>query len=434
LRVFDRDDHRLCLNPGVPAWVVTSPASVLLLRLADGQRSVADITDLLTRNQIPVDPVHVRRFFAEARGQRMFDPPQDRDGGPADAWSTRRLSAMHLHLTDRCNLRCTYCYRNSHPHLPIRHEPSRFVEMLGFIRPFCSDRMVITFCGGEPLTYPGFAEVIRASSRLGFRNVLLTNGTLITDDRADLIRDHFERVQISLDGPDRETHAATRGNNFDAVVRGVRRLVGRGVKVVVQVTATRTNLTAVRAIKNLFPEGTRITFTPMLPMGRGAGGDDEYLTDDEFLLLSRQVAAEAGPQKPRYVAGAAARSCNAGLSNVSVADTGDVYPCHLFHQSAFHLGNIFHDTFEDIFYGPRLREYVREMDIDHNNSVCRQCEVRYLCGGGCKANALHATGDFHGTDLYCSSIKAGVIDHLFESAGVAGRGYRDESGIKSKML
>jgi radical SAM protein with 4Fe4S-binding SPASM domain len=107
-------------------------------------------------------------------------------------------------------------------------------------------------------------------------------------------------------------------------------------------------------------------------------------------------------------------------------------------MNPFQLGNVFHDAFEDIFFGEKLREYVRSMDIAHNNSICSGCEMRYLCGGGCKANTLHATGDFRGVDLYCSFIKRSIVESLFdavedpESDGAPGPGSEVVTSLHSQ--
>jgi radical SAM protein with 4Fe4S-binding SPASM domain len=132
-------------------------------------------------------------------------------------------------------------------------------------------------------------------------------------------------------------------------------------------------------------------------MGRGNQVPDyNYIDNDAFSGLHRGLArVSEGRLASEYVPGYRTRRCHAGAFNMSIADTGDVYPCHLFHQASFKLGNIFTDTFDDIFDGKRNREYVASMDVEANNSICAACEVRFLCGGGCKANALHSSGDHH---------------------------------------
>jgi radical SAM protein with 4Fe4S-binding SPASM domain len=137
----------------------------------------------------------------------------------------------------------------------------------------------------------------------------------------------------------------------------------------------------------------------------------DYITNDEFYQLSRGKGSSV-----KHVSGNRHRGCYAGSGSLSIADNGDVYPCHLFHSSEFRFGNIFHDPFEKIFFGDGVKEYVRSMDVEDNNPTCRTCEVRFLCGGGCHANTLHATGDHHGVDTFCSYLKKTIYDRLFRVA------------------
>jgi radical SAM protein with 4Fe4S-binding SPASM domain len=410
LKIIERDGRWLCLNPEVPAWIVTTKAGAILLQLADGERTVQDYHDFLTNNEILVHLSQLTAFFQSAVEAKLFEmPSKTAESGP---WESRKLTALYLHITNRCNLQCSYCYRESSPHLPIVHDARRFCDMLEYIRSFAAPRLEVTFSGGEPLMHPGFRDIAEASTRQGYRNVLLTNGTLLSKDGlVDFVHDHFVRVKISLDGPNEEIHSRTRGKgNFEKVVKNIEKLLAKGVRVSVQVTITKRVLPYVDDIKTALPErpNLRFVFTPMFPMGRGAVIETDCIDNDEFYSFSR------GHDSPvRYVPGGRARGCGAGAGNLSIADTGDVYPCHLFHFDEFRLGNIFHDSFEQIFFGEKIRDYVQSMDVERNNPTCKACEVRFLCGGGCHGNTLYSIGDFHGPDACCSFLKNKFLDNLF---------------------
>ena len=49
-------------------------AERILLKLADGRRSVSDIADLLARNHVQVNPTHVRQFFADLFTNPAYQP------------------------------------------------------------------------------------------------------------------------------------------------------------------------------------------------------------------------------------------------------------------------------------------------------------------------------------------------------------------------
>jgi radical SAM protein with 4Fe4S-binding SPASM domain len=412
LKVIERDGRWLCLNPAVPAWLRTTKPGAFLLQLVDGSRSVRDYHEILAAHDIAVPLSKLAGFFQSAVAAQIFAQPAS--GSPPDLWEDRKLTAIYLHITNRCNLQCSYCYRESSPHLAVVHDAGRFREMLQYLKPFSIPGMTVTFSGGEPLMHPGFREIVEASSQQGCENLLLTNGTLLTDERIDFIGAHFAMVKISLDGPNEEIHSRTRGKgNFARVLRNIERLARKGIRVAVQVTLSKSGLPHADEVKQALPDlpNVKVLFTPLLPMGRGSELADDYIDNGDFYSFSKGKGAAA------YVPGRRNRGCHAGVSSLSIADTGDVYPCHLFHASAFHFGNIFHDRFEDIFFGEKIRSYIRTMDVEHNNPTCRQCEVRFLCGGGCHANTLYSIGSHHGPDSFCSFIKSSIYDSLFRTAG-----------------
>jgi radical SAM protein with 4Fe4S-binding SPASM domain len=414
LNLVEREGRWLCLNPAVPAWLFTTRSGALLLQLVDGSNSIQDYYELLASNGMVVPLPKLIRFFQSALDAKFFEKSESEfDPTATELWENRKLTALYLHVTNRCNLHCSYCYRESSPHIPVINEAGRFCEMLEYIKPFAAPRMKVTFSGGEPLMHPGFREIVETSCNLGYSNSLLTNGTLLTEQLADFVRDHFKLVKISLDGPNEEIHARTRGQgNFAQVVRAIERMAERGARVVVQITVSKSSLPYVSEVKKFLPdrENIDVVFTPLLPMGRGtAANEEDFIANEDFYRISQD-----NPSGRRYVPGRRSRGCHAGSGSLSIADNGDVYPCHLFHASSFHFGNIFRDSFESIFYGEKAKNYVRSMDVEHNNTICKNCEVRFLCGGGCHANTLHATGDHRGVDSFCSFLKKTIYDNLFQ--------------------
>jgi radical SAM protein with 4Fe4S-binding SPASM domain len=179
-------------------------------------------------------------------------------------------------------------------------------------------------------------------------------------------------------------------------------------------TVTQTNLEFAEEMRKTLPDEVQLEFTPLLPMGRGSGLDHLFLNDDSFLSLSRKLICDKGKENfIEYIPGVRNRGCNAGVSNISIDDSGDVYPCHLFHFEKFRMGNVFTDSFSDIFYSERIKQYVHSMDIEYNNDKCKNCTFKFLCAGGCKANTLFSIGDHKGKDLYCKYLKNSIIDNLF---------------------
>jgi radical SAM protein with 4Fe4S-binding SPASM domain len=417
LRVYRRGARFLVFNPTAPAWVHTNAVGAIALKLMDGSRTFEDIAAECGENG--VSPESVLHFFEKASEANMFEvfPPSLR--WEKMQWRSRKITAIYLHMTNKCNLSCSYCYRNSSPRITIKHFGDEFIGFLKDASPLLHKNAKVTFSGGEPMIHPDFFQVAEYCHESGLKCDLLTNGMFIDEDNVARVAANFQYVKISLDGATEETHALTRGEGFDKVIRAIKLLANfPSVLVEAQMTLNQENKDDCHKLRALLPSSVRVKFTPAMPMGRGKMETDIAISNAEFINVDDATEPEAYGIK-KLDQNRRSFGCHAGYSNLSISDRGDVYPCHLFHSNEFKLGNIFVDSIEDIFFSINNYEYSRKMDVEYNNPRCGSCDFRYLCGGGCKANPLHAHGDFQLSDTYCSFIRNNLVNGMFGETAAA---------------
>ncbi len=123
--------------------------------------------------------------------------------------SSFRLTTLNVEITNRCNLRCSYCPVNRDMARPKADlDFARFQELL--VRS-PTVTTLLPFQWGEPLLHPRIVEMIEFATKRGVRTFLTTNGTLLDDAMCrGLLRSSLSRLTISVDGDD-VTHEATRG-------------------------------------------------------------------------------------------------------------------------------------------------------------------------------------------------------------------------------
>ncbi len=135
----------------------------------------------------------------------------------------RRAIDLRVSLTDKCNLRCTYCM----PAEGLDWLPSPELltdgELLRLIGIAVGSLGVteIRFTGGEPLLRKGIVELVRAVSALPTRPEisLTTNGIGFARRAADFAAAGLDRINISLDTLRRDTFTAiTRRDRLRDVV------------------------------------------------------------------------------------------------------------------------------------------------------------------------------------------------------------------------
>ena len=114
----------------------------------------------------------------------------------------RPLKNLRLSVTDRCNLRCSYCMPEAEYVWLPRQDILQFEEMSTLIDVFARagvDRVRLT--GGEPLLRRDVPELIRMIARKpAIRDLALTtNGVLLPDLARALHRAGLHRLTVSLD-------------------------------------------------------------------------------------------------------------------------------------------------------------------------------------------------------------------------------------------
>ena len=138
----------------------------------------------------------------------------------------RTATDLRVSLTDRCNLRCTYCMpAEGLPWLP-GPELLRADELIRLLR-LAVTRLGITsirFTGGEPLLAPHLEEAVAAAAALAPRPqiALTTNGIGLARRAEALQRAGLDRVNVSLDTIDPDHFAAiTRRRRLTDVLDGL---------------------------------------------------------------------------------------------------------------------------------------------------------------------------------------------------------------------
>jgi cyclic pyranopterin phosphate synthase len=138
---------------------------------------------------------------------------------------------LRISVTDRCNLRCTYCMPEDVVFMD-RSELLTFEEITRFVEvavPLGIDKIRLT--GGEPLMRRDMPRLVAMLSRVaGIRDIgLTTNGLLLADQAQALYDAGLRRINISLDtlNPERFRQIARR-DGLEKVIAGILAAKGAG--------------------------------------------------------------------------------------------------------------------------------------------------------------------------------------------------------------
>ena len=145
----------------------------------------------------------------------------------------RRINYLRISVTDRCNLRCTYCMPAEGIALMQHADILSFEEIMEVVDSALVlgvDKIRIT--GGEPLVRKGIVSLVQMiASRPGVHDLgLTTNGQLLEKYALPLKEAGLHRVNVSLDTMDVARYRqVTRGGEIDHVLKGIEAAVSAGL-------------------------------------------------------------------------------------------------------------------------------------------------------------------------------------------------------------
>jgi MoaA/NifB/PqqE/SkfB family radical SAM enzyme len=148
--------------------------------------------------------------------------------------------------------------------------------------------LILVLSGGEPLWRRDVFDIAKRAVHKNLRVALATNGTLIDEAMAERIKDAgIARVSISLDGADRATHDAFRGEAgaFDAAIAGLKHLKALGISTQINTSVAQHNVDQLpdilRLAQTLGAEAFHIFL--LVPVGCGLTiAEDQTIRGDKY--------------------------------------------------------------------------------------------------------------------------------------------------------
>lgn len=197
----------------------------------------------------------------------------------------RRITYLRLSVTDRCDLRCSYCMPERMTFLPKKDVLS--LEELHKLSLACIERGItkIRLTGGEPLVRRDVIELVQALGRklgAGLEELTLTtNGTRLAEFADDLAAAGVARVNVSLDTLDAALfQQLSRRDRLADVLAGIAAATAAGLRVKLNTVALKgLNEAEIPALVEwAHTRGHDLTLIEVMPLGEVDGERvDHYL-------------------------------------------------------------------------------------------------------------------------------------------------------------
>jgi radical SAM protein with 4Fe4S-binding SPASM domain len=353
--------------------------------------------------------------------------------------------SISWNLTQRCNLFCAHCYMSAFSGADTANELStaecrRVMDEIAQVNP----QVFLILTGGEPLLRKDIFDLAAYATEKDFTVVLGTNGVLLREPQAKLMRQHgIVGASLSLDSTEAQKHDRFRHlpGAWEGAVRATKVLRDAGLDFSLHMSVTDWNVGEIPAMIDLAQEldARVLNFFFLVRTGRGSNLTDISAAQYETILTAlaraqgvgsserppasafttqedpwslpvgmagrllirakcaphfRRIIWELDPTSPllqNYAHG----SCPAGKYYCRITPEGDVTPCPYMPVIA---GNLRQTSFASLWQHASVFDDLRD---SHLGGRCGTCEFSKICGG-CRCRAYATSGDYLAEDPACT--------------------------------
>lgn len=349
----------------------------------------------------------------------------------------KQLAKFILNITNKCNLRCEYCYANGGNYLSeegvmseavAKQALDRFFEEYDYIR-------LVQIFGGEPtMNLPlirYICEYVKQKNEISEKKTnvgIVTNGTLFTDEFIEIVKEYKLFVTVSYDGHpkvnDRMRKYKGGKGTSDIILKNMKKLKEEtGCLGMLEITYNQHHVDEgirIMDIIQFIHEQLGVVPLHIVPAA-GSDACDYVLKDrDEFarsideifkvrkegkeindyiyLLVERIVQDFMTKKYSKYI-------CEAGTTAYAVSTKGKVYPCFIMTDET---GHVMGDVFDENLFTSEHFLQVKEKYSRFNkeiNEECKQCFARKCCHGCLGLNHIETGNSFTLSKMTCEMTR-----------------------------
>ena len=378
------------------------------VRLLDFLLNGGSVKEILKARSFDAElPEQLQVFFTDL--SRMLDSPlcehyqsSGLERVPFDLGYIELPILSEVAVTWKCNIKCRFCYASctctsaENTETDLKGLSTDKVKRILNIIRYDAEVPSVSFTGGEPVLRSDLTELIHyASDALNMRVNLITNGTLITPERAqDFKKAGLASAQVSIESPDPEVHDSIVGvrNAHKASLNGLKALKDEGIIVHPHATLCRLNSSSLMKMaafsQNIGVD--RFSLNMIIPTGRGI--DPELsIKYQEIKDIVLRIKAEADKRNIRFMWYSPTpvclfnpvshqlgnKGCSACEGLLSVDPYGRLLPCSSWKEP---VGNLLEQGFKSLWFGER-GTFLRQKQMAHPD--CRKCRHFAVCHGAC---------------------------------------------------
>ncbi len=302
-----------------------------------------------------------------------------------------RVNTIYLLVTNKCNLSCEFCSVRADKHSINAADSIRLDDFKRQVFPLLQElnprRLIIT--GGEPLMNEDIISIAKMV-REKIPNIYImvqSNGFLIRDNKVlELLSRNIDSIEIS----------SSHYGDLKKLAEKIDIIQKKNSKVAISYLSDGNVEKLYRIIDFVVEKNVGFLLNFVSPLGSAIDNKVKILSYQERVDVFKKLAEYILEKKyfnnnllelfrQRIIA---RTSCNALGKMLAIYPNGKCYICHSLENDEFCIGNC-RENGADVLLN-NLDHKIREnkvrdlMDVDYKN-ICKDCKLKYLCGGICGA-------------------------------------------------
>lgn len=343
---------------------------------------------------------------------------------------TGKINTVYIIVSNNCNLKCKYCFieNNIKNNNEIKNMNYNVID--NFLEKYSlylkSQKIVsanIIFYGGEPLINWDIVKycVEKGRNLFPFNFSIITNGTLLNDEKLDLIKKYNVGIGISIDGPKiiNDTNRIFKNKTlsvYDTIINQIEQLKNHNINFSLSVTISDIFIKNQEKILNWIEklDVRNVNYNLMHFNKPNTYLEEYYKNATHFLIKSYEKLKPLDISDDRINRKIDSfvkhqfnfADCAAITGNqITIKPNGEVTVCQgNLRTNENTLGNILYDDFNKIVDNEQRKIWFKEQTLLKDE--CLNCEALFICGRGCCLQSEQAFGNKSKIDKgFCAHTK-----------------------------
>lgn len=329
------------------------------------------------------------------------------------------IKALYVEILSSCNCRCTYCYNEKMLLKNSYIDTKVFTSILRDAKSFGLSQISIS--GGEPFLHPRIIDFINISVKEKIKLNIITNLTIFNRELYHLLVKHSVSLQVTIDGPNRELHDYTRGKGtFDRTIENLIYLNKHKYQgfLTIRINLHKKNYSY---IENLFEVANsmncKLVNLSLINKVGAATRFNDFIENNDYDILNfidKKVKFLNNKYDFRIIFEGLNPSIGCpyyGRDNIEcgvrISPDAYVFPCQLFTDKIFIIGNIKNNSLLEIVNGEKMRDFKTLLSLRKTFiQECNECAYQAMCATGCPAEAYNNNNNIFSNCGKCDRNKS----------------------------